>query len=85
MKRVGLKKWLFLISTYLRIFKIMEETIWSGVGIILFVVAIISLIVTLSRKINKALKKSAEILKDAVSKTGEKVKESSIKSIEKKV
>ena len=40
----------------------MEETIWSGVGIILFVVAIISLIVTLSRKINKALKKSAEIL-----------------------
>ncbi len=40
----------------------MEETIWSGMGIILFVVAIIWLIVTLSRKINKALKKSAEIL-----------------------
>jgi len=32
----------------------MEETIWSGMGIILFVVAIIWLIVTLSRKINKA-------------------------------
>ena len=31
-------------------------------GIILFVVAIIWLIVTLNRKINKALKKSAEIL-----------------------
>ena len=40
----------------------MEETIWSGMGIILFVVAIIWLIVTLNRKINKALKKSAEIL-----------------------
>ena len=40
----------------------MEETIWSGIGIILFVVAIIWLIVTLNRKINKALKKSAEIL-----------------------
>ncbi len=40
----------------------MEETIWSGMGIILFVVAIIWLIVTLNRKINKALKKSAELL-----------------------
>ena len=40
----------------------MKETIWSGMGIILFVVAIIWLIVTLNRKINKALKKSAEIL-----------------------
>ena len=40
----------------------MEETIWSGIGIILFVVAIIWLIVTLNRKINKALKKSAETL-----------------------
>lgn len=40
----------------------MNDTIWSGMGIILFVVAIIWLIVTLSRKINKALKKSAEIL-----------------------
>ena len=40
----------------------MEETIWSGMGIILFVIAIIWLIVTLNRKINKALKKSSEIL-----------------------
>ena len=40
----------------------MESTIWPGMGIILFVVAIIWLIVTLNRKINKALKKSAEIL-----------------------
>jgi uncharacterized membrane protein (Fun14 family) len=36
-------------------------------------------------EISKTVSKSAEIIKDAVSKTGAKVKDSAIKSIEKKV
>jgi Ca2+/Na+ antiporter len=75
---------LAIVIVYGFVKKIIKLALVTGAVFILYV-AYLHYSGKNTSEISKTVYKSAEILKEAVSKTGEKVKDSAIKSIEKKV
>ena len=75
---------LAIVIVYGFVKKIIKLALVTGAVFILYV-AYLHYSGKNTSEISKTGSKSAEILKEAVSKTGEKVKDSAIKSIEKKV
>lgn len=75
---------LAIVIVYGFVKKIIKLALVTGAVFILYV-AYLHYSGKNTSEISKTVSKSAEILKEAVSKTGKKVKDSAIKSIEKKV